>query len=50
MFKTNDDGTTNYYVDGELRAIIAAEHLAEFKTNIGIVEPPAFRPFTIPTN
>ena len=50
MFKLNDDGTSNYYLDGELRAIIAAEHLAEFKTSIGIVEKPAFSPFTIPTN
>ena len=50
MFKLNEDGTTNYYVDGELRAIISAELLAEFKTSIGIVEKPAFTPFTIPTN
>ena len=50
MFKTNEDGTINYYVDGELHAIIAAEHLAAFKANIGIVEPPVFKPFSIPTN
>lgn len=50
MFKLNAEGQTEYYLDGELRAIIAAEQLAEFKASIGIVEKPAFTPFTIPTN
>ncbi len=50
MFKTNDDGSTNYYQDGELSAIIAAEHLSDFKASLGIVKSKPFEPFIIPTN
>ena len=41
MFRLLANGHTEYYMDGDLRAIIAAENLAAFKASIGIVEPPA---------